>query len=102
MTDPSDRAEVIHFAGRHHLSPAVRDGTPALVPEGEVQGRCGWAELFGALHERRLTAAFDPADPGSFRAVPQGTVPAPERPRRAWLSDARAFVEALRGRFPPG
>lgn len=50
-----DRCDVIHLAGRRRLSPAVRDGTPALVPLGELSGRCGWAPFFAALERRGLT-----------------------------------------------
>jgi hypothetical protein len=65
----TDRADVIHFAGRHRLSPAVRDGVPALVPPGDQAGRCGWAELFAAVRARDLALVFEPDDPASARFV---------------------------------
>ena len=100
----ADRAEVIHFAGRHRLSPALRDGAPALVGAGEPGGRCGWAEFFAAPAGRRVAAALDPEDPGSFRLVPAGASrdPAGVRARRAAaFAEARRFLAALRGRLPP-
>ena len=54
-----DRSDVIHLAGRRRLSPAVRDGTPALVPVGELSGRCGWEPFFAALERRGLTVRED-------------------------------------------
>ena len=62
----------MHAAGRARLSPALRDGAPALLPQGETAGRCGWAEFFAALEARRLAAAWDEADPGAVRLVPRG------------------------------
>ncbi len=102
MDAATDRAEIMHLAGRARLSPALRDdGAPALVPAGEVAGRCGWAAFFAALEARRLAVAFDPADPSSVRLVP-----AAEAPRRRGaglagaLAGARRFLAALLGRPP--
>ncbi len=60
----------MHAAGRARLSPALRDGAPALLPQGETAGRCGWAPFFAALEARRLAVAWDDADPGIVRIVP--------------------------------
>ncbi len=101
----ADRAEVIHFAGRHRLSPALRDGGPALGAAGAPGDRCGWAEFFAAPAGRRVAAAFDPNEPASFRIVPAGASSAPGgvRARRAGAcAEARRFAAALRGRLPPG
>lgn len=101
----ADRAEVIHFAGRHRLSPALREGEPVLVPAGAPGERCGWAAFFAAPAGRRVSAALDPEDPGSFRTVPRGASPASagaRAPRAGAFAAARRFLAALRGRFPPG
>ncbi len=103
----ADRAEVIHFAGRHRLSPALRDGAPVLVAAGAPGERCGWASFFAAPAGRRLEAALDPDDPASFRTVPAGGA-RPSRapaggpsPRARAVAEARRFLAALRGRLPP-
>ncbi len=99
-----DRAALIHFAGRHRLSPALRDGAPALVPAGDAAGRCGWERFFAAPEGRRVSAAFDPDDAASFRIVPGDASPAPaEAParREGAFAEARRFLAALRGRLPP-
>src|SRR5512139_3093760 len=96
----ADRAEVIHFAGRNRLSPALRDGAPALVAAGEPGERCGWAAFFAAPPGRRVAAALAPDDPASFRTVPAGASPAPAGDparRGAAFSEARRFLAALRG-----
>ncbi len=99
-----DRADVIHFAGRHRLSPALAAGSPALVPAGEVAGRCGWAEFFAALNRAGLVASFDPEDAGSLKLVRRDAAAAsgvaPSHARGAF-AEARRFLEALRGRLPP-
>ena len=91
----------MHLAGRARLSPALRDGAPALVPSAEGAGRCGWAPFFAALEERRLAVALDPADPSSVRLVPAADVPrARAGTFSAALASARRFLAALRGRPP--
>lgn len=97
-----DRAEVIHFAGRHRLSPALRDGAPALVAAGEPGDRCGWAPFFAALAERRLAVSFEPDDPSSLSFVPHGggRADAGRAPSRGLFAEARRFLAALRGRYP--
>jgi hypothetical protein len=64
----TDRGEIIHYAGRHRLSPAVKDGTPALVGAGEVERRCGWERFFRTLGARGLALQVDEA--GEGRLVP--------------------------------
>jgi len=68
MPATRDRGEIIHYAGRHRLSPAVRDGVPALVGPAETEGRCGWERFFRALGARRLALELDGA--GEGRLVP--------------------------------
>jgi hypothetical protein len=101
-----DRAEIIHFAGRHRLSPALRDGVPALVGASETAGRCGWAEFFAGMRAGRLAASFERDDPSSFRLVPPGGASAPAAAARARapgaFEEARRFLAALRGRPPRG
>ncbi len=100
----ADRAGVIHFAGRHRLSPALRDGEPVLVAPGGPGERCGWAAFFAAPPRRHAAAAFEPDDPASFRTVPAGASPAPaggRAPRAGAFAKARRFLAALRGRLPP-
>lgn len=100
----ADRAALIHFAGRHRLSPALRDGAPVLVGAGAPGERCGWAAFFAAPARRRVAAAFDPDDPASFRTVPAGASPGPagaRAPRAGAFAEARRFLAALRGRPPP-
>lgn len=99
-----DRGDVIHFAGRHRLSPALRDGTPALVGVGEPGRRIGWAELFAAMGAAGLVASLEPDDAASFRLVPRGDAAASGAARGhgpGALAEARRFVAALRGRLPP-
>ena len=72
-----DRGEILHRAGRARLSPALRDGAPALVPVSETAGRCGWAPFFAALEARRLAVAWDVDDPGSVQIVPASGAGAP-------------------------
>jgi hypothetical protein len=75
MPATTDRGEIMDAAGRARLSPALREGAPALVPPGETAGRCGWAEFFAALARRRLAVAWDDADRTTLRLVPRGAAP---------------------------
>jgi hypothetical protein len=106
MAETMDRGLIIHLAGRLRLSPALRDGMPALVA-AEAAGRCGWADFFAAMERRGLTVAYDPDDPGSLSLVPRGAGPSPRPSRpspaarvRAAVAEARRFCAALRGRPP--
>ena len=58
MPHTTDRGEILHRAGRARLSPALRDGAPALVPIDETAGRCGWAPFFAALEARRMAVEW--------------------------------------------
>jgi len=67
-----DRGEIIHFAGHHGLSPALREGTPAFVSGHDASAvRCGWEPFFRAMGERRLALVHDPEDPGAHEFVPE-------------------------------
>ncbi len=92
-----DRGVILHLAGRHHLSPALRDGGPALVGPGDTAGRCGWEPFFRALLQRRLAVAFE--EDGSARTVPAEGVPAHPPSGGDALGDARRFLRALGGRW---
>ncbi len=103
----ADREAVIHFAGRHRLSPALVDGAPALAAPGAPGERCGWAAFFAAPAGRRVAAALDPDDASSFRTFPaaearasRGPAGVPARRGRPF-AEARRFLAALRGTLPP-
>ena len=100
MSSGLDHGELIHFAGRHGLSPALQDGAPALVAHGEPGARCGWAALFSALAARGETLALSPD--GGWRRLPLGEAPSPSRPSApgAFLHRATATLRALRGLAP--
>ncbi len=68
MPATRDRADVIHFAGRHRLSPALHEGRPVLVAAGEQGERCGWEPFFRAMERRGL--ALEMGEEGAFRLVP--------------------------------
>ncbi len=89
------RGDVIHFAGRHRLSPALRDGAPALVAHGEPGERCGWAPFFRAMGERRLALAFDDDAPDTRRFSPRDEAP-PVRHALGPMEESRRFIAALR------
>ncbi len=63
-----DRGDILHLAGRRHLSPALRGEDPTLVPVGDREGRCGWEPFFAEL-DRRGLAVREEAD-GSVRIGP--------------------------------
>jgi len=96
-----DRGEVIHLAGLHRLSPALRDGAPALVGAGEPGARCGWEAFFAALSARRSAVAWTAdGDAASVRVVALGEARR-DPPHRASLlralRQAAAFLRAWRG-----
>ena len=77
----TDRGGIMHFAGLHHLSPALDEGrAPALSAEpGGRLVRCGWEPFFGSLRARHLAMAYQADDPASVRFVPaSGSTGAPE------------------------
>jgi hypothetical protein len=105
-----DRGEMMHALGRARLSPAIRDGVPALTPPGDTAGRCGWADFFGAVEARGLALEHDPDGAAPPRLVPAPAAAATNPggpahhaglPRRGALAEARRFLDALRGRWPP-
>lgn len=97
----TDRGEIIHLASFFRLSPALRDGAPALVQHGDTQaGRCGWEPFFGALAARGLAVAWTANDRASVRLVPREEArrDPPHRPSLARaLAHARAFLSAWWG-----
>lgn len=99
-----DRGEILALAGFHHLSPAIRDGAPRLVDEGESAGRLGWEPFFAALESAGLVMAWDTEDPASAAPVPMAEGRPLERhpPFSAAMDRTRRFVRAFRGDRPPG
>ncbi len=72
MPSTTDRGDIVHFAGFHHLSPAL-DGRsmPAFsAAPGDGLARCGWERFFDAMGRHGLALILDPADPSSARFVP--------------------------------
>lgn len=94
-----DRGEVLDLAGANHLSPAIREGVPALVGEGETAGRTGWETFFSALDRAGLALSWDTEDPATVRAI--GLSEAAPLTRHPTLADGlartRRFVAVLRG-----
>jgi hypothetical protein len=100
MGSDLDHGELIHFAGRHGLSPALVDGAPALLARGAPGQRCGWEAFFSALHARGETLVL--ASEGGWSRAPLGSTPSPSRPSAptAFLHAAMATLRALRGLGP--
>ncbi len=98
-----DRGQVLDFAGSNHLSPALRDGVPALVDEGETGGRIGWEAFFAALERAGLELAWDTGDASTVRAVRAAeALPLERHPTFAdGLARTRRFMAVLRGSPPP-
>jgi hypothetical protein len=78
-TVTQDRGAVLNAAGFQHLSPALRDGAPALVPEGETAGRTGWEPFFAAMARGGMCLSWDAEVPGSAVIVPASEARAAER-----------------------
>ena len=95
----TDRGTVLGLAGRNHLSPALREGTPALVGEGDNAGRVGWAAFFEALEGRGMALAWDTDDPSSAAPMPisQAAPLVPHHGLAAGTDRARRFWQAFRG-----
>ena len=97
----TDRGAVLHHAGCHSLSPALQDGRPLLVTQGDTAGRCGWQSFFEAAERAGLALAWDSEDPRAALLVPGGEaaemVPHPTLAKG--LARTRRFLAALRG--PP-
>lgn len=96
-----DRGEIIHFAGRNGLSPALRDGAPVFVSGHDPSAtRCGWEPFFKAMGERRLALVHDTDDPGAWEFQPEDDV-RPLRYEHASLGDAVAHAKRFwRALFP--
>jgi hypothetical protein len=97
-----DRGEILNAAGQGHLSPAVLDGVPVLLPEGENPGRVGWSDFFAALDARGLLVAWDAEDPSSAAPIPaaEGAPLIRHAGLSAGLDQARRFLAALGGGAP--
>jgi hypothetical protein len=100
----TDRKDIEHFAGRFHLSPALRDGAPVLVGGADPSVvRCGWERFFRAMSGHDVALAFQPDDGASARFVPRAEARRDQvhRPSLARsLADAKRFVAAIRGGAP--
>ena len=92
-----DRGAILDLAGFRHLSPALRDGAPALLEQGETAGRTGWEPFFAALDRAGLVLSWDTEDPASVRAVPVAEArPLERHPTFAAAMDrTRRFVRAF-------
>jgi hypothetical protein len=94
-----DRGDIIHFAGFHGLSPALRDGVPAFVAGHDATAtRCGWETFFRAMGDRRLAMGYDPEDGASaqFRsAADLVDLAPPHAGSEGALEHARRFLRAL-------
>jgi hypothetical protein len=97
----TDRGEIMHFAGFHHLSPALDAGGGPAFSASAADGlaRCGWEAFFGALAQRGLALSFDPSDPGSSRFIPASGARSEATRRRIHdaLALARRFLAAMFG-----
>lgn len=101
-TATTDRGAILQHAGLHSLSPALRDGKPLLVAEGDTAGRCGWQPFFEAAERSRLALAWDTDDPGAASLV-AAALARPHLPHptfAAGLARTRRFLRAL-ARTPP-
>lgn len=94
-----DRGDIIHFAGFHSLSPALRDGLPAFVSGHDTSAtRCGWETFFRAMSDRRLAMSFVPEDGASAEFRPVGDLadlPPPHAGREGAIEHAKRFLRAL-------
>jgi hypothetical protein len=106
MKTTTDRCDILHFAGFHHLSPALDDArAPVFSAEASDRlARCGWETFFKAMAGRGLALAFDPDDPSSARFVsanrpsPSPTPTGGEAPRHGLahaVAHSKAFLRAL-------
>lgn len=92
-----DRGEIIHFAGQHGLSPALRDGAPAFAAGRDAAARCGWEAFFGALEARGLALAWDPADPAAAAFAPRAGLALRGHGSPGGLARSARFLRALLG-----
>ena len=95
-----DRGDILHFAGRHGLSPALRDGIPAFVSgQDPTAVRCGWETFFRAMDDRGLALVHSPDEGASAELRPASDVRDVTPEHRAGLAGAlehsRRFWRAL-------
>jgi hypothetical protein len=97
-----DRGEILHFAGFHHLSPALSErGDPAFsAAPGDGLSRCGWETFFGRMRERGLALSFEPEDGSSARFVPCDRVEEEHPSLASAVEHARRFWAAMFPRKP--
>lgn len=101
MPATTDRGDILHLAGRRHLSPALRDGRPVLVEGHDPSAvRCGWEAFFRALSGAGLAVAFTPGAEGPIELVARERAHG-DPVHRASLGHAvahsRRFLAAWRG-----
>ena len=97
----ADRGEIIHLAGRHGLSPALRDGAPGFSSGHGDAARCGWEVFFAAMEARGLALAWDPDDPAAAVLAPRRGLPLSGHGSPGGLARSARFVRALLGRDGP-
>jgi hypothetical protein len=94
-----DRGEILHFAGRHSLSPALRAGIPTFVSGPDPSAtRCGWETFFRAMGDRGLAVVLKPDDAASAEFRPLADVrdvPRPHGSLGSALEQSRRFWRAL-------
>ncbi len=94
-----DRGEIIHHAGLLALSPALKDGAPALSPGHDPDARrCGWEPFFAALEGRGLELVFDAADPAAIALLARSEARPLERGHASFgeaLAHSGRFLRAL-------
>lgn len=102
-TATHDRGQVLDLAGANHLSPAIRDGAPVLVGEGETAGRTGWEPFFTALDGAGLALSWDTEDPATVRAIGRAEAASltPHPTFADGMARTRRFLSVLRGESRP-
>ena len=93
-----DRGEIIHFAGQHGLSPALRDGAPAFSSGHGGEARCGWQAFFAAMEARGLALALDAEDPAAASLAPRRGLSLRGHGSPGGLARSGRFLGALLGR----
>ncbi len=91
----ADRGEIIHFAGQHGLSPALRDGAPAFSSGHADPARCGWEAFFAALDRRGLALTWVPEDPAAAAFAPRRGLPLRGHGSPGGLARSGRFLRAL-------
>ena len=98
----ADRGEIIHFAGLHGLSPALRDGAPAFASGHGDPARCGWEPFFTAMERRGLALAWDPEDPAAATFAPRRESALRGHGSPGGLARSARFLRTVLGRDRPG